>query len=112
MHTTSKRRAAATLTLALTSGGAVTASSAQAIDNRCYITASAANVRSQPTVNSTAVGVAYKGWACDALDTTPYSTWAKVRIKKTRVVGWVRHDLVHTPGEGTQICLPGTCPGS
>ncbi|MEV7869135.1 SH3 domain-containing protein [Streptomyces sp. NPDC088124] len=111
MNTLTRATAALSLTLAMTGAAAVTATSAQAIDNRCYITASAANVRSTPSVNSTAVGVAYRGWSCKALD---YSypggvQWNKIRVTKTGVVGWVRHDLVHSPGQGTPICLPGTC---
>ncbi|MFD9484163.1 SH3 domain-containing protein [Streptomyces sp. NPDC059991] len=98
------------LTTALIGTAAITATSASASDsNRCYITASAANVRSRPTTHSTAVGVAYRGWTCDAIDTTPYSTWAKVRIRRTGVVGWVRDDLVHTPGEGVPTCIPEYC---
>ncbi|MFJ3786342.1 SH3 domain-containing protein [Streptomyces sp. NPDC090093] len=101
------------LTLAMSGAAAVTVTSAQAAPsvNSCYITASAANVRSKASTSSTIAGVAYGGWTCTALD---YSypggvQWAKTRVNKTGVVGWVRDELVHSPGEGVTVCLPGTC---
>ncbi|MGW3387367.1 SH3 domain-containing protein [Streptomyces cinereoruber] len=112
-RTLTRVSAALTLTLAMSGAAAVTATSAQAAPsvNSCYITASAANVRSKASTSSTIVGVAYRGWTCTALD---YSypggvQWAKIRVNKTGVVGWVRDELVHSPGEGVTVCLPGTC---
>ncbi|WP_158712300.1 SH3 domain-containing protein [Streptomyces sp. NRRL F-5135] len=111
---TSRAVAILGLTAVLAGTGAATATAAQAaasIDNRCYITASAANIRSKPTINSTAVGVAYKGWSCTVRDYKyPGGVqWAKVTFPRSGVTGWVRDDLIHTPGENTPICLPGTC---
>ncbi|GGP95399.1 hypothetical protein GCM10010278_86470 [Streptomyces melanogenes] len=112
MKPLSRTAAAFTLTVAVTGAAAVTATSAHAVDNRCYITASAANVRAKATTRAVAVGVAYKGWSCAALDYSyPGDTqWAKIRVNRTGVVGWVRGDLLHTPGEGGHTCIPENCP--
>ncbi|MFI9801995.1 MULTISPECIES: SH3 domain-containing protein [unclassified Streptomyces] len=98
-----RRTVVALLTTALAGTGIVAAGgTAQASDNRCYITASAVNLRSKATTNSTALGVAYKGNKCSKTDLKFNSGQTWVRIKMTSgnakgKRGWVREDLVHLP---------------
>ncbi|MGW2725359.1 SH3 domain-containing protein [Streptomyces sp. NPDC001492] len=101
---------ALTLTAALAGSGVVaTTGTAQAADNRCYITASSANIRSKASASSTALGVAYKNNQCSKTDLKWNSDLTWVRIKMTTgnakgVRGWVREDLVHVPTVDT--CTP------
>nr|WP_163017167.1 SH3 domain-containing protein [Streptomyces chartreusis] len=89
----------------MTGSGLVVAGAAHAADNRCYITASSAKLRSKATTNSTAVAVAYKNNKCNDLDYT--GSWVKLRMTTGNAkgkVGWVRRDLVHEPTVDT--CTP------
>ncbi|MGI5414023.1 SH3 domain-containing protein [Streptomyces chartreusis] len=101
------RRAVAALSLAvaMTGSGLVVAGSAQAADNRCYISASSATLRSKATTNSTAIAVAYRNNKCKDLDYK--GSWVKLRMTSGNAkgkVGWVRKDLVHEPTVDT--CTP------
>ncbi|MEU9420175.1 SH3 domain-containing protein [Streptomyces sp. NPDC048272] len=99
--------ATASLALALTAGGVVTATSASAAGG-CYITASAANVRSSPSTSARINGVAYRGWGCTTRDSAYVNGWSwyKIRIDRTGVTGWVRSDLMHHPEEDIHTCIP------
>lgn len=95
------------LTASLAVGGGVAATSASA-KSGCYITASAANVRSKPSSSSAIVGVAYRNYTCTekGLASGGGYWWYKVKITKTGVTGYVRDDLVHTSGDDAHTCLP------
>jgi uncharacterized protein YgiM (DUF1202 family) len=101
---------AASLAVAVAGSGLVAvAGTAQAADNRCYITASSANLRSKATTNSTALGVVYKNNACSKtdLDWNAKGTWVKVKMTSGNAKGkrgWIRADLAHTPTVDT--CTP------
>jgi uncharacterized protein YgiM (DUF1202 family) len=99
---------ALSLTAALAGSGLVTAAgTAQAADNRCYITASSANLRSKATTNSTALGVVYKGNRCSFKDQNGRGTWTKLKMTSGNAkgrTGWVRTNLVHLPTVDT--CTP------
>ncbi|MFE0773303.1 hypothetical protein [Streptomyces sp. NPDC058861] len=107
MKMRTRMAATASVALALTAGGMITATSANAASG-CYITASAANVRSSPSTGARINGVAYRGWTCSTWDSA-YSKgqyWHKVKINKTGVTGWVRNDLMHHPDADIGTCIP------
>ncbi|WP_328373248.1 SH3 domain-containing protein (plasmid) [Streptomyces sp. NBC_00445] len=105
---TRKAITALSLTVALSGSGLVAvAGTAQAADSRCYITASAAKLRSKATTNSTALAVVYKSNRCSLKDLNANGTWAKLRMTTGNAkgkTGWVRSDLVHLPAVDT--CTP------
>ncbi|MBX7471245.1 SH3 domain-containing protein [Streptomyces sp. MAG02] len=108
------RRAATALTLTAAlagSGLVVAAGTAQAAAKGCYVTASAANLRSKPSTSSTAVGVAYKGNKCAEKDYDYKGGygWTKVQMTTGNAkgkTGWLRDDLVHTAAEDVHTCIP------
>lgn len=70
----------------------------------CYVTASSATVRSRPSSNSTAVGMAYKGDRCAVKQSD--TKWTKLRMKGGPT-GWVATRLLHTPDEDVHMNLNG-----
>jgi hypothetical protein len=105
--------AALSLTVALSGSVAAVASPAQAAPKKgCYVTAKAATIRSKPKTSSTAVGIAYRNQTCKELDWAyPKGsyTWTKVKMTKTKKVGWIRDDLLHTAAEDVHTCIPEYC---
>lgn len=73
----------------------------------CYITASAANIRSKPSASSTILGVGYRNQTCTDLKQSASSgghDWYRIKMTKSHVTGWVRDDLVYVWSQRT--CIP------
>ena len=91
----------ATATAAEKASHASAASTPNAAQDFCRITASSATVRAQPRTNATALGVAYRGDPCTAHGWAEGDgTWVKVTVKRTGVTGYVHPSLVAWGKEG------------
>ncbi|GAA2267104.1 hypothetical protein GCM10010145_46940 [Streptomyces ruber] len=102
---------ALTMTAALAGSGLAAAGTAEAAAKGCYVTASAANLRSKPSTSSTVVGVAYKGNKCSEKDWNWSGSYGWTKVKMTTgnakgKTGWLRNDLVHTAAEDVGTCIP------
>ena len=116
-NTLRARRAigALSLTVALAGSGLVglvaTAGTAEAAAKGCYVTAKSANLRSKPSTNSTAVGVAYKNNKCSEKDVVIRGNYFWYKVKMTTgnakgKTGWIRDDLLHTSADDQRTCIP------